>query len=826
MVRLASLRSALRPTWAFVAATIALSLLVRVPSYLHELFDPDEAAIASQAISLREGGTLYIDAIDRKPPLPPFIYRLSFLATGSNDLRPLHVVAAIGLAGAALVLGLDARRRHGHRAGWWAALLTVGGAVAFFPVDAQSANYAHLALFPGAVAVVWARRGTVTASAGAGLALGVAVLCRQSWIAGIIPGVVAAWWPSPLRTGGSPSADTTLGVEGSDRSRSILRSAVFAATTAASIAAAGLIVPFSDFWSWTFSGTGGYVLSEVAIGPTLGRFGATVGLFVLFHLTLVVAALIAGRDRWLDREGWRDDIDLWLWLGAGCAAVVAGFRFFGHYWLQVLPPAVVLAAPVLVGVSGNLRRWALAGVAVPSGLAVLFALTPATFRDLPDPDPISEYVAAHTLPGEAVLVWGNFPEVHWTSDRLPGGGLVHSDFVTGRSGGRDASAATIDEATPGAVDALMRAARRNPPRLVLDTSVVGLRDYDAYPLRNFPRMYRFVTENYELTTSIDGIDVWTRVAGGRRSDGDVASPPVVRTEGRPGERTGSEPPATDPGAPHSSQDDEPEGSSPVGIDSDGSRGSSNRPDEGATTRSTVVPPAGDPPGTEAPVPGDTRRPPPTGPAAPGTTAGAPEPTVSVTAASVPPAAGFRFEVTSIDAALAARMASSWRPGCPEPLHDLRYLRIGYWDFAGKERLGELVVHADAVGAAERGFRRLHEIRFPIRSMRLVDDFGADDHASMAADNTSAFNCRSVAGTSTWSQHSYGRAIDINPVENPYVTSSGIFPPSGSAHASRTGAPGQFVAGSDAVRAFTEAGWGWGGNWSSGKDYQHFSASGR
>src|SRR5690606_25828305 len=137
-----------------------------------------------------------------------------------------------------------------------------------------------------------------------------------------------------------------------------------------------------------------------------------------------------GRDRVRDLAGWRDDLDLWLWIGAGCVAVVAGFRFFGHYWLQVLPPAVVLAAPLLARVVGRRRAWAPAGVAVPPELAVLFAFTPAPFRDQPGSDPLVAYVRTNTRPGESVLIWGNLPEVHWRADRLPGGGFVHSVFVT------------------------------------------------------------------------------------------------------------------------------------------------------------------------------------------------------------------------------------------------------------------------------------------------------------------------------------------------------------------------------------------------------------
>jgi hypothetical protein len=493
------LRRALRPTWVFVAVLVVLAVAARVPSYAHQLFDPDEAAIASQAIVVRDGGTLYVDAIDRKPPLPPYLYAAVFSLTGSTDLRPLHGVAALGLAGAAVVLGLDARRRHGVRAGWWAGLLTVGGAVAFFPVDAQAANYAHLALFPGAVAVVWARRGSVPASALAGAALGVAVLSRQSWIAGVVPGVAAAWW-----AGGRAAAEPVRG--------RLARVGAFAGATAATVAAAGLVVPFDAFWTWTFAESGGYVLSEVAPGSTLGRFAATVAIFVAFHLTLVAAGVLAGRDRLRAWSGWRTDLDLWLWVAAGCAAVVAGFRFFGHYWLQVLPPAVALAAPRLAALRGRQARLALAGVAVPSAVAVAFAFTPATFRTLPDVEPLVAHVRAHTEPGDTVLVWGNLPEVHWRADRAPGGALVHSDFLTGRSGGREPGIDTLDDATDGALDAFLASLRRDPPALVLDTSPAAIRDYDAYPLSRFPVIERWLEEHYVHTATVDDVAVWTRRA--------------------------------------------------------------------------------------------------------------------------------------------------------------------------------------------------------------------------------------------------------------------------------------------------------------------------
>jgi hypothetical protein len=142
--------------------------------------------------------------------------------------------------------------------------------------------------------------------------------------------------------------------------------------------------------------------------------------------------------------------------------------------------------------------------------------------------------------------------------------------------------------------------------------------------------------------------------------------------------------------------------------------------------------------------------------------------------------------------------------------------------------GEMVVHRSFARAVVRVFRAMFEARYPIRQMRLVDDYRGDDERSMAADNTSAFNCRPVTGGSSWSEHAYGRAIDINPVENPYVSSRGqVLPPAGRPYADRRSrARGVIHHGDDVWRAFHSIGWGWGGDWRSFHDYQHFSSTGR
>ncbi|VTR76728.1 M15 family metallopeptidase [Cellulomonas hominis] len=190
------------------------------------------------------------------------------------------------------------------------------------------------------------------------------------------------------------------------------------------------------------------------------------------------------------------------------------------------------------------------------------------------------------------------------------------------------------------------------------------------------------------------------------------------------------------------------------------------------------------------------------------------------------AAGYAGAVSAITPELAARMAPSWREGCPVPLADLRYVTVTHHDFAGGTATGELVVHADVADSVVAVFGELFALGYPVRSMRLVDDFDGSDDASMAADNTSAFNCRPISRGTGWSEHAYGRAIDLNPVENPYVRGSLVLPPEGAPYASRPDEPGVVHAGDEVVRAFAAHGWQWGGDWSSPVDYQHFSTTGR
>jgi hypothetical protein len=198
--------------------------------------------------------------------------------------------------------------------------------------------------------------------------------------------------------------------------------------------------------------------------------------------------------------------------------------------------------------------------------------------------------------------------------------------------------------------------------------------------------------------------------------------------------------------------------------------------------------------------------------------------VASAAAQAPPA--FR---SSVSAVTWDDLRWSYRAGCPVAPAQLRTVRVSHWGFDGEVHEGALVVHRRAAPALVKVFRQLHAARFPIRRLEPVSRYRGSDRAAMAADNTSAFNCRRVnsAATGAWSMHAYGLAIDVNPVENPYVWSGGVSPPAGRAHLDRTRyRPGYAVEGGVLVRAFASVGWQWGGRWGSAKDYQHFSENGR
>ena len=165
---------------------------------------------------------------------------------------------------------------------------------------------------------------------------------------------------------------------------------------------------------------------------------------------------------------------------------------------------------------------------------------------------------------------------------------------------------------------------------------------------------------------------------------------------------------------------------------------------------------------------------------------------------------------------------SFRDYAPFDYSFLSYLTITHVDFDGNRRIGNLIVAAEIAEEVLDIFREIYDYGFPIQRMRLIDFYGAQDYFSMADNNSVAFNFRTIAGTNTLSRHAFGMAIDINPVQNPYIRGGTVWPAAGRAYMDRADVrPGMIVRGDVVYRAFTSRGWTWGGNWRSPRDYHHF-----
>lgn len=197
-----------------------------------------------------------------------------------------------------------------------------------------------------------------------------------------------------------------------------------------------------------------------------------------------------------------------------------------------------------------------------------------------------------------------------------------------------------------------------------------------------------------------------------------------------------------------------------------------------------------------------------------------------TANDVAPA--FQTSIAPIDAERRAKMTGvTWREGCPVSLDDLVALSVSHWDFEGNVQQGLLIVAKSHAEGLSTVFQRLYDAKYPITSIRPAVEYGGDDNKIMAANNTSAFNCRAITGGTAYSEHSYGHALDLNPRINPYIKGTKVLPPEGAAYVNRDpSVPGLIVDGDAVVTAFSAIGWKWGGHWTSRKDYQHFSATGK
>ena len=183
-----------------------------------------------------------------------------------------------------------------------------------------------------------------------------------------------------------------------------------------------------------------------------------------------------------------------------------------------------------------------------------------------------------------------------------------------------------------------------------------------------------------------------------------------------------------------------------------------------------------------------------------------------------------FQAATLPPDFVAKMkGTTWHEGCPVAPPELRMLTLSYWDFDGREQTGRLIVNAAVAEEVVEIFHELHAAKFPVERMRPVEEYGGSDDLSMEANNTSAFNCRDVTGQpGKFSNHSWGRAIDLNPLTNPYVKGEKVLPAAGRAYLDRSAHyKGGIEKDGLVVQLFKKHGWAWGGDWKDRQDYQHF-----
>lgn len=489
--------------WRRLVPVLAvLAAITRIPSFRHPLWNPDEGYLAVQARILAGGGALYDTVVDRKPPLLPWLYEASFALFGDDSLRPLKLLAVLAQLLTAVLLAATARDRWGDRAGRTTGVLYLLVSVGLNPEDAQAATF-EIFMLPFTAAAVWcAGRGRWT---GAGLAVAGAFLMKQTGGAVLAPVLWLLWRsaarPWPYRA-------------------QLLRVAL--ALTLPVLGAALLTDP-SGFLFWTVTGSGAYAEFTGSELHVLFRALANTAL-----LCAACAGLIAPVVRVL-RVARTGAADLWLWLAASVAAVLLGFHFFGHYYLQLLPPLTLLAAGALQVLPRDRLASALLTSAGACGLFLLWGML-APRPELAHAQLVAAEVRHRTGPQERVLMWGMHPETYWLADRTPASRYLTAGLLTNYSGGRDGPHVGEKHAMAGVWPVFLTELRERPPVLIVDDS-----RGKPYAPEELPTLRRLLAGRYEpLPDPVDGAVLYVRSPGGSADPGDPADPEDSEDPGDPG----------------------------------------------------------------------------------------------------------------------------------------------------------------------------------------------------------------------------------------------------------------------------------------------------
>ena len=486
-------RSTARDLLRIFLVLFALTFVLRFPAFFVPVFNSDETFLATQAHVIEDGGQLYEEAADRKPPLVPYVYAATFAFFGTSALWSVRVVAMVAVALTALLLTVEARRRYGTRGGWIAGILFVCAMVAFAPQDGQAANFEVFMLPSMTAAILFARRGRGVA---AGAMVALATLAKQTGAATLLPVVYLLARARGKRGVGEVAAGFTV--------------------PAALIA---LAVGPAQLFYWAVLGNGSYLGVDSSSALAVAMFGVMTLGWVACNLPLLWKLPQAWRDRDLASRDGQRDTDLWLWLLSAALSVAIGLRFFGHYYMQLVPPLALLAAGAFSRASWRTARVT---VAVAVSAAILFSAAGYfmhPFGGEPKYEKVSAYLAANAHADDAILVWGSAPEIYWASGLRPATRFITTNtFLAGNHPGRTQTTVPPADSDAQMWDYFYEDFLAHPPRYILDTAPAKVRGAERSPIEQFTTFQRIVDHDYRFVRWIDGIAIYERQTSGQGVD--------------------------------------------------------------------------------------------------------------------------------------------------------------------------------------------------------------------------------------------------------------------------------------------------------------------
>lgn len=490
-----------RPLIRALSLALLVCLVTRLPAFRYLAISDDEAIYQTMAREIADGGVMYRDVVDHKPPGLSHTYAALVAVGGGHSWFAVHLFALLVVAGTCVALTGIARRLLDDRLAPWPPLLYALASAAQQPVDALALNGELLMNLPAAVAVWLALRRTWLSDLAAGICVGLAALSKYQ-AAVVLPAMLLLLdrrtrWRMLLWGAGACLPLAGFG-------------AWFAYRSALQEAA---------FWGLFFNQ---HYLAE---GPpllfSLKRLSLQ-GLGVILPSALLYGCGLLALSR-LIRRPWpavrQGRWFLLAWAGACLFCVGLGGRFFGHYFLQLELPLALLAPPVLAPLWQRAPRTVGCMLAIPALVFSVLAAQPNWARacfdaDAPDYDSIGQAIASRTEAADRIWVWGNAPGIYPAANRRTGARFTFCNYLTGLSPATpteyDQNVDPSRAVVPQALDMALSDLERLKPRLIVDTAAAGLKAYGKFPLARYPRLEAYVKNHYRREGEVAGIPTYVR----------------------------------------------------------------------------------------------------------------------------------------------------------------------------------------------------------------------------------------------------------------------------------------------------------------------------